>query len=99
MSAKVPGSAKALPEEPSVLGDLISFLGEGARPFSSIKPSMTNHINSRIVNSKLSASCVHANFSHLGIFTLRILCLFECLLKLSKSVYYCLVIVCVNKCE
>ena len=28
-------------------GELISFLEEGARPFSSIKPSMTNHVNLR----------------------------------------------------
>ena len=38
---------------PSVLGVLISFLGEGARPFCSIKPSMTNHVNSRTVDSKI----------------------------------------------
>ena len=28
-------------------------LGEGARPFFSIKPSMTNHVNSRIVYCKI----------------------------------------------
>ena len=33
--------------------ELISFLGEGARPFSSMKPSMTNHVNSRIVDAKI----------------------------------------------
>ena len=35
------------------LGDLISFLGEGDRLFSSIKPSMTNHVISRIVDGKI----------------------------------------------
>ena len=35
------------------LGDLISFLGEGDRLFSSIKPSMTNHVISRIVYGKI----------------------------------------------
>ena len=34
-------------------GELISFLGEEARPFSSIKPSMTNHVNSNIVDCKI----------------------------------------------
>ena len=36
-----------------LLGDLISFLGEGDRLFSSIKPSMTNHVISRIVDGKI----------------------------------------------
>ena len=55
--------------------------------FFSIKPSMTNHVNSRLVDGKLSASCVHTNFSlfYLGIFSLRIFCLFRFLLKLSKE--------------
>ena len=34
-------------------GDLIPFLGERSTPFSSIKPSMTNHANSRIVDGKI----------------------------------------------
>ena len=34
-------------------GELIFFLGEGSRPFCSIKPSMTNHVNSRIVDGKI----------------------------------------------
>ena len=33
--------------------DLISFLVEGAMPFSSIKPPMTNHENARIVDGKI----------------------------------------------
>ena len=33
-------------------GDLISFLEEGARP-SSIKPSMNNHVNQKIVDGKI----------------------------------------------
>ena len=69
------------------------------RPFSSIKPSMTNHGNSRYLMAKLSVPCVYANFSHfyLGIFCLRILCLFKCPLKLKKSVYYLVITLC--KCE
>ena len=34
-------------------GELISFLGGGARPFSSIKPLMTNHANSLLVENFL----------------------------------------------
>ena len=35
-------------------GDLISFLGEGgARTFAYIEPSMMNHLNSSIVESKI----------------------------------------------
>ena len=34
-------------------GDLISFLGEGTRPFSSIKPSGTTHVNLRTVDGKI----------------------------------------------
>ena len=35
-------------------GDIIYFLGDGrAKPFLSIKSSMTNHINSRIVDGKI----------------------------------------------
>ena len=48
--------------------------GGGGMPFSSIKPSLTNHVNSRIADGKI-ISCVYANFSHfyLVIFHLRIL--------------------------
>ena len=50
---------------PSVLGVLISILGEGARPFSSIRPSMANHVNSKEqLMAKLSASCVHFLFGN-----------------------------------
>ena len=51
--------------------------------------------------AKLSASCVHANFLHfyLGIFSLRIFCLYKCPLKLSKKcLLYCLLIT-LWKCE
>ena len=34
-------------------GDLVSILGDGGRLFSSIKPSMTNHVNYRIVDKKM----------------------------------------------
>ena len=34
-------------------GDLISFLREGTRPFSSVKPSMTTHVNLRTVDGKI----------------------------------------------
>ena len=34
-------------------GELICFLGEGVTPVSSIKPSVTNHVNSRIVDGKI----------------------------------------------
>ena len=34
-------------------GELKFFLGERARPFSSIKPSMTNYVNSRIVDGTI----------------------------------------------
>ena len=34
-------------------GDLISFLGEAARTFFSMEQSMTNHVNSRIVDGKI----------------------------------------------
>ena len=71
------------------IGGTEFFWGErGTRPFSSIKPSMTNHVNSRMVAGKIMCeSCVHANFSHfyLGIFSLRIFCQFECPLILSKK--------------
>ena len=74
---------------PSVLGVLVSFLGEGARPFCSIKPSMNNHVNTRTVDSKIICvmSCVHVNFSHFyfGIFSWKIFCLFKCQLKLPKK--------------
>ena len=58
---------------------------------------MTNHVNSRIVYlmAKLTASYVHANFSHfyLGILSLKIFCLFGCpSIETQKIVYYCLVI-------
>ena len=37
-----------------MLGDRISFSGEGgAKPFSSIKLSMTNHIKSRVVDGNI----------------------------------------------
>ena len=67
-------------------GDIISFLGEGAKTFSLIKASMTKHVNSRTVDGKIICF-VHANFSHfyLGIFSLRICYLFKCPLKLSKK--------------
>ena len=52
--------------------------------------------------TKLSALCVFANVSHfyLGIFSLRIFCLYKCPLKLSIKclLYYCLVIT-LWKCE
>ena len=32
---------------------LISFLERGARPFSSIKPSVTNHVDSKTVDGKI----------------------------------------------
>ena len=35
------------------LGHLLCFCGREARPFSSIKPSTTNHVNSRIVDEKI----------------------------------------------
>ena len=35
------------------LGDLISILGGETLPFSTIKPSMTNYINSRIIDGKI----------------------------------------------
>ena len=37
----------------TTLWDLISILGEGARSFSSIKPSMTNPVNSSIADGKI----------------------------------------------
>ena len=37
------------------LGVLFSFFGMGAMPFSSTKPSVTNHVNSRTVDSKMVA--------------------------------------------
>ena len=75
----------------------------GARLFSSIKMSMTNRVNSRIVDDKIICfMCVCANVSHfyLGIFSLRIFCLYKCPLKLSIKclLYYCLVIT-LWKCE
>ena len=52
--------------------------------------------------TKLSALCVFANVSHfyLGIFSLRMFCLYKCPLKLSIKclLYYCLVIT-LWKCE
>ena len=42
-------------------GELISFLGEGARPFSFIQPSVTNQEQ---LITELSVSCVYPNFSH-----------------------------------
>ena len=52
--------------------------------------------------AKLSTSCVHANFLHfyLGIFSLRIFCLYKCPMKLSEKclLYHCLVIT-LWKCE
>ena len=38
---------------PSVLGETNILFGSEARPFSSIKPSMTNRVNSRIVEGKI----------------------------------------------
>ena len=35
------------------LGDLISFWEKGARPFTSMEPSMMNHLKSRIVEGKI----------------------------------------------
>ena len=35
------------------LGDLISILGGETLPFSTIKPPMTNYINSRIIDGKI----------------------------------------------
>ena len=68
-------------------GVLISSLGGGARPFSSIKPSITNQLNSRTVDGKIICFMCAANFSHFqsGIFSLRIMCQFKCPLKLSRK--------------
>ena len=41
----------------SVLG--ATLLREGARLYSPIKPSMTNHVNSRIVDGKIVCSCLY----------------------------------------
>ena len=59
---------------PSVFGGSNFLFERGARPFSSIKPSMTTHVNSRTVDGKIIYFIVHANFSHFyfGIFSLRI---------------------------
>ena len=69
-------------------------MGEGVRPFFSTKPSMTNHVNSRIVIPKLSVSYVYANFCHfpLEIFCLRISDCSGVHLNSQINVYYCLVI-------
>ena len=68
-------------------GVLISFLGVRARPFSSIKPSVTNHLNSRTIDGKIICfMCACWLFTLLpGIFLLRIFCLFKCPLKLQKN--------------
>ena len=63
-------------------GDLIFFLGEGgAGPFSSMKPSMTNHVNSRIVDGKM--------FPITFCFYIIVMCMLTFLtLKLVSSVFY-----------
>ena len=50
---------------------------------------MTNRVHSRIVDVKLSVSCVYANFSYfyLRIFCLKIFCLFKCPFKLLRKVF------------
>ena len=67
---------------PSVLGSPNLLLIERARPFSSIKSSLTNNVKLRTVDGKLSASSVHTNFSH---FYFGIFSLFKCPLKLPKK--------------
>ena len=44
-------------------GKLISFLGGVARPFSSIKPSMTNHVNSLLVDNFLFENFLYIQVS------------------------------------
>ena len=74
---------------PSVSGGPNFLFARGGRvsPFASIKPSVTNHINSRIVMVKLSISSVYDNFCHsyLGIFHMRIFFMFKCTFRLAKK--------------
>ena len=44
-------------------GELISFLGGVASPFSSIKPSMTNHVNSLLVENFLFENFLYVQVS------------------------------------
>ena len=73
---------------PSVLGDLISILGDGgrrARCFLFHK-GINDQSCTQLI-AKLSVLCVYATFSHfyLGIFCLKFFFLFKCPLKLSKK--------------
>ena len=73
----------------SVLGGvLISILGKGAQTvfFRKVINDQLCKLKNMLM-AKLSASCVHANFSHFYLeFTLlKIFCPFECSLKLSKK--------------
>ena len=61
-------------------GVLISLLGEGARPFSSIKPSMTNCVNSRTVDGKII--CLMCALSHFYLWNF----LFENFLSVQVSI-------------
>ena len=73
----------------SLIGHFYNYIGPnflfrkgGARPFSSINRLMTSH-----VWWQNYASYVHANFSHfyLGIFCLRISCLFQVSIETLKK--------------
>ena len=80
---------------PSVLVGPNFFFGrEGARPFSSIKPPITNHVNSRIVDGKIMFHvCMLSFLTFTGEFSiLEFSVISSAHSNSEKSVYYFLVI-------